>query len=72
MATAYTQVMLDALDRAIADGVLTVKFADGKEVTYRDLTSMRRTRGLIARALNAAAGAPKRPRQLNVVTAKGW
>ena len=36
---AYTQTQLDALDVAIAEGVLTVSY-DGRTVTYRSLNEM--------------------------------
>lgn len=41
---AYTQTQLDALEAAIAEGVLTVQFAD-RQVTYRSLAEMERIRG---------------------------
>ena len=37
---AFTQTQLDALESAIAQGVLTVRYADGKTVTYRSLDEM--------------------------------
>lgn len=45
---AFTQSQLDALDAAIAEGVLVVKYAD-KEVTYRSLNDMLRIRELMAK-----------------------
>ncbi len=39
MVMAYTQTQLDALDVAIAEGVLTVSF-DSRTVTYRSLNEM--------------------------------
>jgi hypothetical protein len=43
---AYTQQQLEALDAAIAEGALTVKYTD-KSVTYRSLDEMIRIRDLI-------------------------
>lgn len=56
----YTQDDLTAIDRAIAQGVLSVT-KDGNTVTYRNLDEMLRTRGVIARQIAATAGtAPAR------------
>jgi len=44
---AFTLDQLTALDAAIAQGALTVKYAD-KEVTYRSLDEMLRLRNVIA------------------------
>jgi len=38
---AFTQIQIDTLKNAIAEGALTVKYAD-KEVTYRSLDEMRK------------------------------
>lgn len=46
----YTQAQLDALEEAIAAGVLTVKHGD-KIVTYRSLAEMLRLADLIRQAL---------------------
>ena len=40
---AYTQSDIDALKRAIATGASKVRFADGREVTYRSLEQMKET-----------------------------
>ena len=47
---AYTVDQLTALDNAIAQGVLEVKYAD-KTVTYRSLNDMLRIRGIIEQDL---------------------
>ena len=43
MTTGFTQEKLDALENAIAEGVLKVKYQD-KEVQYRSLDEMLRLR----------------------------
>lgn len=43
---AYTQTQLDTLNAAIAQGALKVKYGD-KEVEYRSLTDMIRTKSLM-------------------------
>lgn len=53
---AFTQDQLDAIEAAIAEGTLTVKYAD-KEVTYRSLDELLRIRALIVGALGG-----KKPR----------
>ena len=47
----YTQEQLDILNNAIAQGALTVKYAD-KEVTYRSLSEMMQIRKLMMDELN--------------------
>jgi roadblock/LC7 domain-containing protein len=56
---AFTQTQLDALDEAIAAGVLTVRTADGKLVTYQSAAELLQTRGLIASSLAAQSGASR-------------
>ena len=47
---AFSQAQLDALEDAITQGALSVKYAD-KEVTYRSVSEMLRIRDLIRRQL---------------------
>lgn len=56
---AFTQPQLDALDSAIAAGVLTVRTADGKLVTYQSMGDLLKARDLVASSLAAAAGATR-------------
>lgn len=53
---AFTQSDLDKLDRAIADGALTVKYTD-KEVTYRSMAELLKARDFIARKLGQGSTA---------------
>ena len=39
---AYTSAQLADLRAAIAEGVLSVRFSDGRQLTYRSLDEMRR------------------------------
>ena len=66
---AFTQAQLDALDAAIAGGELTVKYQD-KQVTYRSLDEMIRTRQLIKADLDEQNGVP-RPLAVYASTSKG-
>ncbi|MGY8826831.1 MAG: phage head-tail joining protein [Candidatus Latescibacterota bacterium] len=50
MASPYTQTQLDALDTALAEGVLTIEY-DGRRVTYRSLAEMQSIRGRIYHSL---------------------
>lgn len=43
---AFTQLQYDAITDALAQGALTVKYAD-KEVTYRSLDEMIRIKGMM-------------------------
>lgn len=38
---AYTQAQYDALQNAMATGALTVRYADGRTVTYRSFDEMK-------------------------------
>ena len=68
---AWTQVDVDKLKAAIAQGATKVKFAD-REVTYRSLDEMRETLRLLQADVDAAAGkVRRRPRQVRFVTRKG-
>lgn len=52
---AFTQSDLDAVDRAIASGQLTVRNAAGAMVTYRDTASLIAARDTIRAALSEQA-----------------
>lgn len=56
---AFTQPQLDALDEAIAGGVLTVRTADGKLVTYQSMSDLLKARDLVASSLAASSGAAR-------------
>lgn len=56
---AFTQPQLDALDEAIAGGVLTVRSADGRMVTYQSMVDLMKARDLIASSLAATTGASR-------------
>lgn len=56
---AWTQAQLDALDQAIAEGALTVRYQD-KQVQYRSLDEMMRIRSLMASELGVKARSPRR------------
>jgi hypothetical protein len=52
---AWTQAQLDALDEAIANGVLTVKYQD-RTVTYRSLDEMLKLRETMRQELGLTEG----------------
>lgn len=54
---AFTTDNLAAIDAAIASGELTVRGADGRLITYRDLDQLIKARALIVADLAAQAGA---------------
>lgn len=56
---AFSQSDLDALEKAIATGVLTVRYAD-RSVTYQTLSDLMRARDLVKAELNVAAGTPRK------------
>lgn len=65
---AWTQVEIDKLKAAIAQGATKVKFAD-REVTYRSLDEMRETLTMLQGEVSG--GERRRPRQIRFVTSKG-
>lgn len=51
---AYTQQQLDDLRSAMAEGVLTVRFPDGRSITYRTLREMQEQEAQMVRSLAGA------------------
>lgn len=58
---AFTQEDIDAIDEAIATGVLEVQFSDGKRTRYRSINELERAKYHIEGELTKALG--KRPRR---------
>lgn len=54
---AWQQSDLDALDANIASGVMTTRFADGREVRYQSLDHMLKARQVMANQLTLEAQA---------------
>lgn len=52
---ALSQTDIDALDKAIASGELTVSY-DGRTVTYRSIGELKRAREHVAGVVAASAG----------------
>lgn len=67
---AFTQADLDAIDQAIASGVLRVQFAD-RSVTYQSIADLLQARSIMAAQIAAANGTPVN-RQYRVWTRSGW
>ncbi len=51
----FAQSDLEAIDRAIASGELTVRSSDGKQLTYRSMAELLQARALVAQQLEAAS-----------------
>lgn len=51
----FTQEQLEALNKSIAEGTLTVKYND-KVITYRSFDEMQKIRDMIKRDLNNQKG----------------
>lgn len=51
---AFTQAQVDALDNAIAGGLLSVRYGD-KVTTYQSMDDMLKARAAMIRSLNAEA-----------------
>lgn len=54
---AYTQTDLDAIEAAMASGVLRVRDRNGSEIQYRNFEDMRRARDLIREELGLVENA---------------
>lgn len=65
---AYTQQDLDNIEKAIANGVLSVRHSDGKQVTYRSMDELKEVRALIKKSLNQT----KRRKTFVGHTSKGY
>jgi roadblock/LC7 domain-containing protein len=52
---AYTLTQLQELRNAIAEGVLSVRFSDGRQLTYRSLDEMRRIEAVMAAELESGS-----------------
>lgn len=57
---AFTSQDLAAIDSAITSGELTIRAADGKQVTYRTIDELLKARALVAQSVAAQAN-PQRP-----------
>lgn len=64
---AYTQTDLVNIRAAIASGVMNVRYADGREVTYQSGADLRAAEQLIMDALASAPGSGRRRRRTT-----GW
>jgi hypothetical protein len=56
----YTAEQLAELRSAIAEGVLKVRFSDGRELTYRSLAEMLETERTMAAEVEAGQARPVR------------
>lgn len=68
---ALTATDIAALDRAIASGELSVRFADGRSIIYRSIDELVKAKSEAQKEVAAAAGTP-RLRRTVVRTVKGW
>lgn len=69
---AYTQQQVDALESAIAEGVLTVRDANGQVITYQSLDAMRLVRREMIAEIAAAAGTSTRRTYRATQTGTGY
>lgn len=67
---AYTQTQLEALEAALASGMLRVSF-EGRSMEYRSIEELKKAIAEVRAALAAQQGAPKR-RMVKVYTSKGF
>jgi len=65
--SAFTQAHLDAIEKAIAEGVLEISYSD-KTVKYRSLDEMIRIRDIMRKELGITTGTARR---LYMSTSKG-
>lgn len=55
---AFVSSDLDKLERAIADGVLRVAFADGRRVEYNTVADLMRARDMVRTEIAMTAASP--------------
>lgn len=67
---AFSQDQLTALESAIAQGALSVRFAD-RTVTYHSLSEMLKLRDTMRAELGVSSPATARSRIINIPTGKG-
>ncbi len=60
---AFTQTDLDTIRAAIGSGVMKVRYADGREVTYQSGADMLKAEQRIMDALASAPGSGRRRRR---------
>lgn len=61
---AYTNDQLNILETAIAAGALTVRYADGKSITYHSLSDMQRLR----REMQSEIGVTPAKKRTGIIT----
>lgn len=69
---AFTQSDLDSINFAIAAGVRSVRFADGRETVYPSMADLRSAKAVIEAELGVSGGATKRIRQVRMYSDKGF
>ena len=57
---AYTQADIDVITEAIKGGVLTVRHADGRSVTFQSIAELRKARKEMIAEVNRANGSKRR------------
>lgn len=67
---AYTQTDLDNIEKAIANGLSTIRYSDGRSVTYRTQAELEKVRDIIKKELAKASG-KRRKRAFVARTSKG-
>lgn len=68
---AFTQSDIDTLDLAIKSGELSVRFSDGREVTYRSISDLQKARAMMQSEVGTATGT-RRIRQVRLYSEKGF
>ncbi|GKS68988.1 hypothetical protein W03_09920 [Nitrosomonas sp. PY1] len=56
----FTITQLEAIERAIASGELTIIGANGRQVTYRSMTDLLKARDLIKKGLEETGSVKKK------------
>lgn len=68
----FTPSDLAAIDAALKSGAKTVRYRDGREVTYQSLSAMWLARALIYNLLNPTGSATAPTTQIRFVTGTGY
>ena len=66
------QANLDAVNQALGNPTLKVRFPDGREVTYRSVDELRKAKAEIEEDIRKASGQDRQPRPVRAASTRRW
>lgn len=58
---AYQQIDLTAIEQAIAGGYTTIRYADGRQISYRSIAELKSIKAIITKSLNQTTASRPAP-----------